>query len=573
MHKTIRAALICGLAGLTPFQSFAQSSQYQVHIGDKHRDKVHPLTPLGSDNDGNVYAFGMRAKLQYLIPLVFVWSYRVGIHPYVKKYDKDMNFLADYPLRGENGVASNLADGHIGVTTAMMFGTFSVYNATPHSFRWGNNAYIATPNLTKQNFYLVRLGLDGTMQEAQPMLTASKQSLTDKVLKSTEVESKFSPDSSYVAFIFKSKSGKKQSAYASVFDRSMKRQWTTSFSLPAGRGKGKIDQQIAVSNSGQIYILTVQDARKDDPGSATLLQLDGQKGRKPLPMRFNNAGLYISDVKLTLTNENKPAIVGFYRDSKRRMTGHDGLVYGMPDGDGNFIVSRKQPFDLAMVSSIFTEKEKKKAERKVRRGKDISEDPDFHFLDFFPTADGGAIAIAEEQYLVVSSHTSGTGNNTRIVTDYIYHYGDIMMVKVGSDFHIEWVRKAAKHNSFTQPIDIQPYVKNYSPVMMDNKVYVLFNDVKGLEGNVHSRKQRNQYDGSASTYIVSISSEGTLDRDEAVRSADIHGYSINLSRGIYTEGGKIYFIATPNGPFKVFSKKTRLGSITLPAKQNALSMQ
>ncbi|MEO6830883.1 MAG: hypothetical protein ABI378_01555 [Chitinophagaceae bacterium] len=538
------------------------AQHYQVEKGLMKKDKVRPLSIIGNDAAGNIYAVGARKKMSYIIPLIFFNRFHFKSVKYVKKYDKDMNLVEDVPFTGTtNNFSPAQLDGTIDAISVMGFAGVWSNNLTFNSFIWQGEHYGISANKDKNNFCLVNFGLDASIRKTYPITYLPKGKSRKSKLIYKDVTWNFSPDSNYIIFVAADKLEEKKSkkAYISVFDRALNPIWHSSYSMPSKKS-GTEFKSVTINNRAQVYMLSEKTNIKKGRSSITSMMYMDQNHLRPLfvPLKFGDQ--YADNVQLSMNKAGKPAIMGFYKTKNKKTAGYDGLLYGTVDSTGLVNVSKKEAFTPDMVSAVYSAREQKKIDKKVRKGKKVTEEPEFKFIEFLPTPDGGALAMAEEQYLSIETHTtynSKGGSSTH--TTYIYHYNDLMMVKLNSDLDIQWVKKVAKNNEIKLGYPVKPWVKDYAVCNMSSNFYVFINDHKGLAENVHSRKSKKSMFRAVSTYAVTVDKSGNLNRQEMIKAGEMGKYNLDIHRDVYAANNKIFFLATRN----LRGSKSILGSVAI----------
>jgi hypothetical protein len=398
------------------------------------------------------------------------------------------------------------------------------------------------------------------------MIAPGRQKLTKKALLDMEVDLQFSPDSNYLALIVKKQYQAGGPGFIAVFDKLLMRKSFFTASFPKTSSGTK--QQIAVNNLAEVFILTTKAPEKrKNTGILTLQRSAGDAMGRPVVLKSTTP--HLSNARMIVNQDQKPSLIAFYQDKPNTRSGFDGILSCLPDEDGNLQITHQRPFVMEEVTKTYSAREEKKAKRKNRRGEDVDESAQFEFLDFLPTADGGAIAVAEEQYLEIVHRTSSTNRAMADRVTYVYHYGDLLVARVNSKFELEWTKKIAKHDRFANHASLKLFDKYYSCFIKGNTAFFVFSGPQGLEENKHSQSMvlngRNN-----STYLATLSPEGVLNRKELIKGRDVNNFAVDATRSVRVEGDKLYFVAKPTGIGPgLFSKRSRVCSVKLPAAGGA----
>jgi hypothetical protein len=366
---------------------------------------------------------------------------------------------------------------------------------------------------------------------------------------------------------------KKSSAYmTAVYSSDLKELWHTSYTLPNASGAFSYGQA-RPGNDGSIIITGHNRKKKGQPSLdyASVYYMD-QANKRPKELRLRFGNDFVENVYVAYNKNSEPLVIGFYKDSKSKK-GYDGILHARLHPDGSLTEIRKKEFSKDFITAVFTEKEKRKADRKESRKGDIAEDKSFRFTEFYATTDGGYVGIAESHYKTsysqqvstgsgMSMGSGGFGMGTRELRKYdVHHYEDLAVFKFDAEGTIVAMNKIAKNTTYTVPDgSSEPYEQDYASISLGNYAYILFNDDQNWEENEH--RKHNKSGLLQTTYIVRIGNDGSLKRDVLIDRKEIGAFNLDVHSNLYkASDSKFVFLASPKTRF--WNKSIKLGQITV----------
>jgi hypothetical protein len=131
-------------------------------------------------------------------------------------------------------------------------------------------------------------------------------------------------------------------------------------------------------------------------------------------------------------------------------------------------------FDEDFMTMYMTDKEEKKAKKKADKKDKELEMYEYDLSEIVLRDDGGAVLIAEQYYMYVTTHTS-TDANGNSHTTYTYHYihNDIIVVNMDSNGEIDWAVKIPKRQHTTND---GGFYSGYGMTVQEDKMYFIYND-------------------------------------------------------------------------------------------------
>jgi hypothetical protein len=237
----------------------------------------------------------------------------------------------------------------------------------------------------------------------------------------------------------------------SVYDENYEKVWREDFEIPYANDK-----------------FTIVNVIVDDFGNAHLLgkeYLDGKKKAKRGEsaykyhvMSFTDNGKTVKDHELFVNSKIlTDAGIGINAEGKIVATGfYSNNSYSNIDGAFSMVIDLKtknventslKEFEKEFIQMGMTDKQKKKQDKKESKGEDL-EMPEFDLDRIILTPDGGWILLAEQFYITVHTYTTtGPNGSTSTRTVIVYHFDDIIAVKMNPKGDIEWNVKVNKSSA------------------------------------------------------------------------------------------------------------------------------
>jgi hypothetical protein len=175
---------------------------------------------------------------------------------------------------------------------------------------------------------------------------------------------------------------------------------------------------------------------------------------------------------MTMQSDNNQifTITGIYGEDKK--TGISGVFYLRANFKKQEIIDEGfQEFGKDFITQDWSDKQKKKAEKKESKGKGEPQLYNYQMGDANVLKDGSIVASIEQYYVVTTTYTDPRTGSIR--TTYTYYYNDIIAYKVGSDGGFDWLKKIEKQQVSTN--DGGPF-SSYARFIDDGKICFIFND-------------------------------------------------------------------------------------------------
>jgi len=248
---------------------------------------------------------------------------------------------------------------------------------------------------------------------------------------------------------------------------------------------------------GDSYVLTI------DPGTGDMEQQKIQLGN----------GRKIEMMGFSILDNGNIQIVGLLGKESGGTDGSFSILY---DNNLNEISQSEHIFEDEFITQTWSERAQKKADRKNQRralqGKE-KDTPEFYsyYIDHIvQREDGSSLMLAEQYYVVVTSHTYTDANGNRTTTyTYHYYYNDIIAVSFDENGEYEWKQLIEKRQV---SVNDGGYYSSYFIVNSEDKTSIIFNEfVSNLkEKGSSTRKDRKTVIGLKAT----LSREGELTKEK-----------------------------------------------------------
>lgn len=283
-----------------------------------------------------------------------------------------------------------------------------------------------------------------------------------------------------------------------------------------------------ISNTGDYFqvIDGVSNNRKATVQNRTLrLLTEGGVEDMSLELPDNR---YISNMVFSSDNKDMITITGSYGQNSNGMA---GVFYLQVDFKKKAIVKEGfSAFDPDFITQGWSDRAKKKAEKKAAAGKGTPELYSYEMRDNVTLEDGSIIGLMEQYYVhVVTTYTQNGG----YTSTYYYYYNDIIAYKISYEGEFEWVKKVPKYQVSTN--DGGRY-SSFCSYVSDGQLSIIFNDV----GSNYEE------DGS---YIEPVKGSGksarVSKRKNAVAKVDIDLASGETNRKIFFRREELNAIAVP----------------------------
>jgi len=298
---------------------------------------------------------------------------------------------------------------------------------------------------------------------------------------------------------------------AIAYDENMSQIWKKEFTLPYNDELFSIDK-VFVGNNAELFFIGrkfKEKKKRRDPKYFDYVLLASQNlGEDLMEYSIKLKDYYIADLTAEMNEKNDIVISGF-TSTFQRSTSFKGVFYMVIDDKTKEIeIESTKEFDFDFFTEGMSEKQEKKASKKVAKGKEL-EFPEFKFREMVMKQNGGVVVTAEQYYVVVVTTTDPKTGATR--TTYYYHYNDIIVIDINKDGEINWATKIPKRQVSTNDYG---YYSSYVIGVKEDKIYLFYLDhIDNL--NNRTLRQKNYAGGKAKRILtnITIGPDGKYDKE------------------------------------------------------------
>jgi|GEM_PF-3538011 len=440
---------------------------------------------------------------------------------YLRKYDKKLNFVSETLLPFNPDKDKSLSIEGVTVLNGKMM---ILSSRTDRRKK------------TQEFFYQVVSSKD---ELSPPVAIIQTQFDEESKVRNYGISYKVSPEQNYL-MVYQTvptqrTDNEKLNVY--VFDQDMKLFWKKSVELEYSSKYTSISKY-EVSDMGSAYIhARVSRADKEVEEVAKKREKEKSEGVKRnkqtertahFVYTFSPGGDEVQKYMIELGNENFPTAI---------------LTTFMPDGTiaiGGFYTDNNVTTSVVSIQGVFymtldlLQKQMTKPKtqkipdatrrlllgnKAVEKGRDKT-GADFLVRYFKAQEDGSILLVAEEFYITTHTVTDSKGF-TRTYT--VYHYEDIMVLKLDGDGNVKWSNVISK-------VQVAGF-HSFSLRVVDENIYIVYNDnienldVTKLKTNRSGDLKIKQFNprGKAASVLVTITPDGKMKKEEIMKRADKMG--------------------------------------------------
>lgn len=284
-----------------------------------------------------------------------------------------------------------------------------------------------------------------------------------------------------------------------VYNESLDLQWNKTVELPF-RDRDFTVESYEVDRNGNVYVL----GRLIENSGISLFGLARPFYRYVIVAYRNNGedmkqydvsmnDDFITDLTIRVGNNGDLICAGFY--SERSTQGMKGAFFSKINAKTNEMYDIKRgEFDSEFLSQFMSK----------RRAKKKRELFNYRIDRLVLRSDGGALMIAEQFYIRVTTHTDANGFQTTTTT---YYYNDIIAVNINPDGTIAWATKIPKRQ-----IDGTGAFSSYAMAISKGKIYFIYNDHPKNITRTDYRKIKNFNGKKSIVTLATLSPDGSYEK-------------------------------------------------------------
>jgi hypothetical protein len=366
------------------------------------------------------------------------------------------------------------------------------------------------------------------VQDEKPSVAANRSKLMTVPHGKKEYGSDFRIDYSYdgtkVLIINKHrvKSKEPEQFDLIIYDDAFNVVWKKEVTLPFPNDKFHITSWM-VDDDANVYIIG-KKIDKEGGGIWTYREAEGHfmvlayndNGKKEISMDLSfDQDAYIKSIDLKIVDKNIIDVVGFYSKEKFG-AGTDGvfsLTMDLNTKQNSKI--RREPFPFEIVSMDMSERKKERAKKKEEAGKRDYELPQYVMNEVILNDDGSRTILAENSYLVVTTHNTGNGGS---YTTYTYYNNNVLVINIDKEGKFEWFAVVPK----LQRSENEEKYSGYAYIKKNGYLYILYNEhVENLQRDYGNYRNFQVMGKDAILAMATISPTGKVSREEVCRAEKI----------------------------------------------------
>lgn len=294
-----------------------------------------------------------------------------------------------------------------------------------------------------------------------------------------------------------------------VYDDNLDKQWTKKVELPF-RDRDFQVENYEVDRNGNVYILGKLLDRSNmtlfsnRPYYSYVIVAYRDKGRDVKQYDVSLGDDFITDLTIRVGNDGDLICAGFY--SERTTQSMKGSFFSKINAETKRMYDiRKGEFDSEFLSQFMSE-------RRARKKRELY---NYRIDRLVLRSDGGALIVAEQFFVRVTTQTDANGFTTTTTT---YYYNDIITINMNPDGSIEWATRIPKRQ-----IDGSGFFSSYAMTISQGKIYFIYNDHPKNLTRTDYRKIKNFNGKRSAVTLVVLSPDGSYkkyplfnNRDEGI---------------------------------------------------------
>jgi len=314
-----------------------------------------------------------------------------------------------------------------------------------------------------------------------------------------------------------------------VLDNNLEEMWKKEIELPYTEQFFTL-KDYQLNNDGDVYLLgkeykeNKKDRIKGKPNYKYHILAYLDKGRKVKDYEINLEDKFITNITYKIAKNGDLICSGFYSENDDYSV--KGAFFMTIDFETRRIKNNSlKEFDEKFITQGWTDKAIAKAKKKeVKKGKAI-EMYKYDLGDFILKEDGGAMLIAEQYYMTVTTYTTTDSNGNRH-THYVYHYhyNDIIVINISPKGKIIWATKVEKYQHSTND---HGYYSSYVLKMDKDKLHLIYNENAKSYFEKEKQKELSKKDKkSYLSVIVTVNQDGEQEKEILINASENNTYPV-----------------------------------------------
>ncbi len=288
--------------------------------------------------------------------------------------------------------------------------------------------------------------------------------------------------------------------YSSKFEEVWKREVT----LPYKEELFEVED-FNVDNEGNAHLLGLifkgkrKSIRKGEPNYKYQILSYSNNGQNLTEYPVEIEGNFLNDMQISVSEDQNLICSGFY--SEAGTSSIIGSYFLKIDSKTKAIIQKSfKEFGIDFITQNYTAKQERKANKRAEKGKNV-ELYDYNLDDLILRDDGGAVLIGEQFYVDVFTSTSTNGSR---ITNYTYHYNDIIVVNISPQGEIEWSKKISKRQITRND---GGFFSSYVLSVVKDKLFFVFND-NPRNVALTDKSSRFVYSGGRESIVILVEVDG-----------------------------------------------------------------
>ncbi len=186
---------------------------------------------------------------------------------------------------------------------------------------------------------------------------------------------------------------------------------------------------------------------------------------------LDTEGKRVEAMSLSSSDDNVFTVTGVYGEMGQR--GILGIFYQRINLENGKVINEGfQEFDESFITQDWSERERKKADKKEEKGRGITPQLyNYRMKEVTILEDGSIIGTMEQFYIRVQSDSDfRMGTSTQ---NYYYYYNDIIAYKINKEGDFSWVKRVKKSQA---SVNDNGSYSSFASFVANNQLFFIFND-------------------------------------------------------------------------------------------------